>query len=143
MKTPSAADWGVINYEDLDAEWAFKTFFGKSMHEADLMFQRNAFQYQEDLQSMPAIPFNFYVHALIRYITSPHAAGDSDGASSFLHLIASLLKSNPSIIYPETRTALLKTAFTVSQQQMYYEADISIYGSFTETYALIELLAGI
>jgi hypothetical protein len=58
MKIPSRADWGDIDRNALDAEWALKQFVGKSFAEAEAMFQYNALYYQEDLQSMPSIPFH-------------------------------------------------------------------------------------
>ena len=70
MKIPNRSDWGDIDKDDLDANCAFKHFFGKSFTEAQSMFQKNAMYYQEDLQSMPAAPFNFYVPALAKYIVS-------------------------------------------------------------------------
>src|SRR5512145_1265569 len=106
MQIPSRADWGEIDKNDLDAKWAFDTFLGKSFSEAEAMFQSNALYYQEDLQSMPAIPLNFYAPALIKYITSERARGDSDGASSFLRLVIWILKTNRTVLSPETERAL-------------------------------------
>src|SRR5437773_949742 len=101
MQIPSRADWGDVDESDLDAKWAFDTFLGKSFSGAEAMFQYNALYYQEDLQSMPPVPFNFYTPALVSYITSERAQGDSDGASSFLRLVSWLLKSKRAIMNPE------------------------------------------
>lgn len=141
MRIPSRADWSDIDQNDLDAKWAFDTFFGKSFAEAEAMFESNALYYQEDLQSMAAIPFNFYAPALVKYITSNRAKGDSDGASSFLNLVTWLLKSNRSIMTPETLRAMLAAARHIAQRQEFYEADADIYGTFTERHAEIERLA--
>jgi hypothetical protein len=141
MQIPSLADWGDIDHADPDAKWAFDTFLGKSLAEAEAMFERNALYYQEGLQSMPKVPFNFYAHAFVKYITSDRARGDSDGASSFLYLIFWLLKSNRTIMHPETEKALLGAASQISQLQEFYAADPDIYGTFAERYAEIEQLA--
>ncbi|MGK2925589.1 MAG: hypothetical protein ACSLE2_08200 [Lysobacterales bacterium] len=138
MKIPSNSDWGEINQDDLDADWAYKTFFGKSFDEAVAMFQENALRYQEDLQSMPAAAFNFYAPGLVKYIISPQAAGDSDGASSFLHMVAWMIKTQQKIILPETERLLLGAAEQVSRNQTFYEADTDIYGEFPEVYAEIK-----
>lgn len=138
MKIPTSSDWGEINRDDLDADWAYKTFLGKSFDEAVAMFQENALNYQEDLQSMPAAAFNFYALALVEYITSPKAAGDSDGASSFLHMVSWMIKTQRNIISPETERLLLGAAEQVSRNQTFYEADTDIYGEFPEVYAEIE-----
>jgi hypothetical protein len=141
MHMPSLADWGDIDHADLDAKWAFDTFLGKSFAEAEAMFESHALHYQEGLQSMPTVPFNFYARALVKYITSDRAQGDSDGASSFLYLISWLLKSNRTVMNPETEKALLGAASQISQRQEFYAADPDIYGTFAERYAEIEQLA--
>jgi hypothetical protein len=134
MRIPTSADWGDINHDDLDADWAYKEFLGKSFDEAVTMFQENALYYQEDLQSMPTSAFNFYAPALVKYITSPQAAGDSGGASSFLHMVSWMLKTQRHIISVETEKLLLSAAEQVSKNQAFYQADICIYGEFTEVY---------
>jgi hypothetical protein len=143
MPIPSRADWGAIDENDLDAKWAFDTFLGKSFAEAEAMFQSHALHYQEDLQSMPPVPFNFYAPALIRYVTSERARGDADGGSSFLHLVSGLLKSNRPIMHPDTEQALVSAAKQVAERQEFYEADVAIYGYFADAYAEIQqLVAG-
>ncbi len=141
MKIPSRTDWGDIDENDLDAKSAFNTFLGKSFSEAEVLFQSNALYYQEELQSMPPVPFNFYAPALVNYIISERAKGDSDGASSFLHMISWILKSNSQILDSRTKDLLLNTASKISNNQEYYEADVDIYGTFSDVYSEIQKLA--
>ncbi|MEN8169919.1 MAG: hypothetical protein ABFS08_06820 [Pseudomonadota bacterium] len=131
MEIPSRIDWGDIDENDLDTEWAFKQFFGKSFDEAESLFQDHALYYQEDLQSMPFIPFNFYAPALAKYIISERAKGDSDGASSFLHLIVLLLKTRRDIISRETEQLLVDASDSIDKDQKFYDADVDIYGHFS------------
>ena len=138
MNIPTTTDWGEINHDDLDAEWAYRTFLGKSFDDAVAMFQDNALYYQEDLQSMPAAAFNFYAPALVEYMTSPHAAGDSDGASSFLHMVSWMLKTQRNIMSSETESLLLSAAEQVSRNQSFYDADVGIYGDFKDVYSEIQ-----
>ena len=126
--------------DDLDAKAAFDSFFGKSFSEAEALFQRNALFYQEELQSMPAGPFNFYAPSLVDYLTSERAKGDADGASSFLHMVSWILKTNPKILNPETKDVLLNAASQISKNQKFYEADVDIYGSFSEVHLEIQKL---
>jgi hypothetical protein len=141
MQIPTREDWGQVNEADLDAKWAFDTFLGKSFAEAEAMFQENALHYQEDLQSMPRVPFNYYTPALIKYVTSERAKGDSDGASSFLRLIIWLLKSNREVISPGTEQQLLAAAAHVAERQDFYAADASIYDDFRDLYREIQELS--
>jgi len=131
-KIPSKAHWGKIDKNDLDANWAYKQFFGKSFSEAERMFQENALYYQEDLQSMPEIPFNFYVQALEKYIVSERAKDDSDGASSFLAMVAWMLKTQQGIISKENRNKLISASAYITNNQSFYDADIDIYGKFED-----------
>jgi len=134
MKIPSKSDWGVIEKNNLDAECAFKQFAGKSLDEAEKMFRENALYYQEDLISMPSIAFNCYAPVFARYVLSDYAESDSDGASSFLHMIIELLQANRLLATLETVNILLDAANIVSNRQEFYDADINIYGEFSELY---------
>lgn len=141
MKIPTKADWGKVNHGDLDADYAYKQFFGKSYEDAIEMFKRNALHYQEDLQSMPTAAFNFYAPAFAEYITSAEAAEDSDGASSFLHMVSWMIKTDRKKIFPETEQLLLVAAENVAGNQAFYDADIDIYGKFQNIYAQIQCYA--
>jgi len=141
MKIPTRSDWGVIEKNNLDAECAFRQFSGKSLNEAEMMFRNNALYYQEDLISMPPVAFNFYAPAFARYILSDNAEADSDGASSFLHMVLELLQSNRSLTTTKTEKMLLASAQIVASKQEFYAADTDIYGDFPELYKQIMRLA--
>lgn len=138
VRIPSKSDWGAIEENNLDAECAFKQFAGKSLNDAEEMFRENALYYQEDLISMPPIAFNCYAPVFAKYILSNYAEGDSDGASSYLHMIIELLQArNKLLATTGTLKLLLDTAKIVSNKQEYYDADIDIYGDFSELYKTI------
>ena len=134
MNIPNKHEWGAIEKNNLDAEWAYKQFSGKSLYEAEKMFRENALYYQEDLISMPPIVFNFYAPVFAKYIVSDYAESDSDGASSFLELIIVLLERNRTLAKLGTMNQLMNAAKRVSQKQDYYDADIDIYGKFSDLY---------
>jgi len=142
MRIPTKSDWGVIEKDNLDAECAFKHFAGKSLDDAEKMFREHALYYEEDLISMPSVAFNCYAPVFAKYILSDYAESDSDGASSFLHMIIELLKSNRTLAAPETVKILLDAANTVSDKQEFYDAGIDIYGGFSDLYNEIIHLAG-
>ncbi|HEX7027035.1 MAG TPA: hypothetical protein VF268_07320 [Gammaproteobacteria bacterium] len=138
MSIPTKSDWGEIDKNDLDAQYAFKQFYGKSLSEAENMFRKNALHYQEDLYSMPGKVFSYYVQAFINYLASGDSAGDSDGASSFLHMIIWLLKNDRKNVHAQTLASLLGTAEAVSKKQQYYGASADIYGNFPALFKEIE-----
>lgn len=137
MNKPTKSQWGAIEKNNLDAETAFKNFIGKSFSEAEEMFKENAYYYQEDLISMPAVAFNYYAPAYANYVVSKSSKDDPDGASCFLHMVIELLKSNRHLATYETLEVLLQAAKRVSERQHFYDADVSIYGEFGSLYKKI------
>jgi hypothetical protein len=131
-RTPTRSDWGEVDPGDLDAQWALEQFLGKSFADAEELFATNALYYGEALESMPAVPFNFYARALAQYLTSDKARGDADGASSFLHMLAWMLETRPEIIAADTKVKLMTAAEHVAGNQAFYEASVSIYKRFPE-----------
>jgi hypothetical protein len=138
---PTRSDWGEVDPDDLDAQWTFEQFLGKSFAEAEELFATNALHYGEALESMPPVPFNFYACALVHYLTSTRARGDADGASSFLNRLAWILQARPEIVFAETKAKLLSTAEHVAANQAFYEASVSIYKRFPERLNRIKRLS--
>ena len=140
MTIPTRSDWGDIDENDLDAQWALKQFLGKTFADAEAMFAENALYYQEDLQSMSAAPLNFYAPALAKYLNSDRSHGDSDGASSFLHTLIWILKTRPEIFTSDVKGILIRTAKRIANRQVLYDADVNIYGQFSDLYSEIRRL---
>ena len=135
LNTPTEQDWG--DYKDgLDAEWAHKNFYGKSLEQALELFAENALYYQEDLGYMAAVPFRFYLSAFIRYLLSEQSKGDSDGAATYLELIIRKLDEEPKTVEPLIDD-VLACAERVASSQAFYDADVAIYGVFAQQYQRI------
>jgi len=134
MKIPTKSDWGFIDEDDIERRYAFDMFIGKSPEDAWVICLTNADNYQEELQSMPKVPFNFYAPILCRYIISESAKEDSDGASCFLDMVAWMLKTQASIIESTTKEMLVSSAKFVSENQRTYDASFDIYGNFKDKY---------
>ncbi len=130
MEIPTEKDWGFWQ-DGLDLEYAHKHFSGKSISEAIELFVDHSLYYQEDLMWMPAVPFQYYIHAYKEYILSDRSKDDSDGASCYLGLIGFKLKTNPEHII-SIFELLLPSAKTVAGRQEFYDANVEIYGDFKE-----------
>lgn len=137
MRIPTKGDWGPISEDDIERQYAFDMFIGKTKEQAREMCIYNALNYQEELQSMPEYPFNFYALILAGYIISDESKDDSDGASSFLHMVAWMLKTQSEIIYPGTKSILISACENIASNQKFYDADINIYGDFKNVYTEI------
>jgi hypothetical protein len=85
MKLPTAKE--IDPYDSLDGEVACMNFLGKNLDDAEALFRENSLRYQEDLMWMGPVAFRYYVTAVIRYIQSEAAAGDSDIIVSFIALL--------------------------------------------------------
>ena len=53
MQMPGLRDWGLVDENSLDAESAFRAFFGKSLTESRSLFVQNALFYRQELSSRP------------------------------------------------------------------------------------------
>lgn len=143
MRTPTKGDWGIIDKDDIEMQYAFEMFIGKTQDEAWEMCDDNALNYQEELQSLPEYPFNFYAQILAKYIVSKDAINDADGAGSFLSMVAWMLKTQGNNIYAETKVLLIASAKYVAKNQNFYDAEFDIYGDFKDELEQVMLCASI
>ena len=98
MTLPTAKE--INPYDDLDGRAACRNFLGKSLDEAEALFRENPTHYQEDLMWMGPVAFRFYVPALIHYIQSEAAAGDSDIINCFAGLLGFRLEHEAGELVP-------------------------------------------
>ena len=144
MDIPSEQDWeGVNNSYDLDAAYAFKMFFGKSIAETRADFARNPIERTDEIRSMPKIPFQYYIIAFRDFVRDVDKLDDwkSDAASCFISLVEEMFENKPDFIVPVYHE-LEPTLKFISQNQGLYDADEDIYGSFQSTMKRIMALSG-
>jgi hypothetical protein len=98
MKLPTAEE--IDPHGGLDAGVACKNFLGKTLDEAEALFQENSLRYQADLMWMGPVAFRYYVPAAIRYIKSDAAAEDSDIINCFAGLLEFRLKYESAELAP-------------------------------------------
>lgn len=126
---PLESDWGDY-HDDMEMAFAHRRFAGKQRSET-LSYFDAPLLVSEDLESMPDIPFRYYVFVYEDYLRSGNSAGDADAASSFLHLVRGKLERMPGQILPVMGELLPLVEF-VSSNQARYCADEEIYGKFAE-----------
>jgi hypothetical protein len=86
MNLPTAKEINPVP-ENLDGRCAERHFLGKTLEEAEALFRESSITYQEDLMFMGPSAFRFYVHAVINYVRSETATGDSDIISCFASIL--------------------------------------------------------
>lgn len=70
-----------------DEAYAFDHFYGKTLQEAEDMIHDAPQLYCEDFLYMPKVPFQFYLNAFIKYLSSERSKYDFDAANRFIGLI--------------------------------------------------------
>lgn len=135
MEIPSREDWSGFE-KNLDAQYAFKIFFGKSISEAIQLIQKNPIERGEEIRFMPPVPFRYYILAFRDYVLSEKSRDDSDAASCYLHLLDDKVADEPETINP-VMPALIESVQKVAEARSFYDADLDIYGDFEQIGARI------
>jgi len=125
MTLPTAKE--INPYDDLDGRVACKNFLGKSLDEAEALFRHNSTYYQEGLMWMGPIAFRFYVPALIHYIQSAAATGDSDIINCFAGLIEFRLEHEAAELFPIAEQ-LASACEYIIQHYSRFDLNPEIYG---------------
>jgi hypothetical protein len=98
MALPTREDFN--SHDSRDERSACEHFLGKSLPEAEALFRENSLYYQEDLMFMGVSAFRFYVEAVISYIQSDAATGDSDIINCFAGILEHRLKYDAEELCP-------------------------------------------
>ena len=128
QRPPTREEWGDLK-ADLDVEFGFQEFGGKTLEEAAPLFAENPIERASELQFTPPVVFNYYIFAFAAAATATSGQGQADLASCFLKLVQARALEQPetlAVVWP----GLLPAVITVSEQQSFYDADPGIYGSF-------------
>lgn len=141
---PSIPDQAVwYGYEeDLDVKYMHSLFFGKSIDDVLPYFEGGrAIERCSELLWAPRPVFQYYVHALTRFLLSERAKGESDAASPFLHLLENRETKDPGSV-SSIFASLAPCVEHVAENQSFYEADVDIYGDFQAQATRIRELCG-
>ena len=125
---PTEAEWRSEPW-DLDIPHAYEHFAGKSLEEAQRLFEEDALSYQEDLMFMPLACFRYYLDAYSQYLLSDASQGDSDAASCFFGLVEVRHKDIMSC-HVSARAHVHAVLDRLARSQAWFDASEDIYGSF-------------
>lgn len=131
-KIPGLQDWQGYK-DDIDARYAFKIFFGKTLAELQPLFKRNVIERTDELRFMPVRAFQYYIFALRDYIVDEHySSDDSDCAvDCYFNLVQAKLDAAPEAILP-VMELLLPSLHFISGNVAAYKIDEEIYGSIPQ-----------
>lgn len=141
MPIPSEEEWGGYK-ADLDTEYAHRLFAGKTNDDMQTAFEENVIERTDELRWMPKMPFQYYMLGFKQFIENRAENCDdrSDAASCFIRLVAEKLKNTPDFILP-ILDQLLPTVEYIVENQSPFDAEVSIYGNFSEIHKNILKLA--
>jgi len=140
MKIPTNYDWG--NYiQDLDQISAYNIFAGKSNTEVQKLFSDNVIERTDEIRFMTIKPFQYYMIGFKQYLMSIEFDEDSaaDAVSCFIRLVEEKLTNKPEYIIP-IMDEIYPVVQHIAEHQLDYDADLIIYGDFTEMLSRILVL---
>lgn len=139
MQLPTANEINV--FDSLDERAAAEHFLGKSLEEAERLFEHNFLFYQEDLMWMGPTAFEFYVVAAVRYLRRVSPEAGSDAVNTF----ASILEFQQEVEHdwqPSVVSEIKACLEYILSHWTTFEVDGSIYGDLRERYdRLLRLLS--
>jgi len=129
--------------DDLDVKYFYDFAYGKSIDEIQNRFgEGTSIERADELLFSPRVVFQFYIQAFVNYIMSEKAKGDSDSASSFIHLLLSREEKDPGSV-KNIYQSLAETIDFIENNQEYYKADLGIYGNFADLCKEIKRRCGV
>jgi hypothetical protein len=130
---PIESDFIDSQSRDLDERHAVKMFLGKTRARAEEMFRQNFLFYQEDLTYMRPAAFRFYLIPAMQYLLSDAAAGDSDAASTFCHMLEHRLRTEPETL-KQMKDVVLDAIRRILDSFARYACSPEIYGDVPARY---------
>jgi hypothetical protein len=139
---PKESDWG--NWEaDVDQKSAYELYFGHSNAEMKQRYFDAPIEVASELQFMPIAPFRYHMLGFSKAVICNEGYDEmtiSTAPYSFLKLIIYKLKNNKSDIEPIMNAIWPSIKYVVDNQKK-YDADIDIYGDFSDLLKEIEELS--
>ena len=129
---PTEEQWGSWK-SDVDLASAHNIFFGKSNAEVQDDFYRCVIERADELRYMPNEVFQYYILGFKDFIMAGkfQLFDSADAADSFLKLIEHKLKNSYESLKP-VFSDIYPAIEYVCQNQVEFDADINIYGDFSE-----------
>jgi len=133
---PAREDWGDLGI-DPEVRSGYRLYGGRSREEALPLFAASPIERAAELRCAPTAVFNDDVFCFADVLSSPAGAGAADAASCFVRLVRDRLRTDAAgvaAIYPALKPAI----DSIAERQAFFDADVDIYGSFSDIVRAIE-----
>ncbi len=138
---PTREEWGKCpaHVLDLDWNWSFEHYAGKSNEEVAATVAGNPLSAAEDVRYMNRVPFRYYVKGYCECLAQRRfdAHHMADAASCLFGTIEYKLQHDPASLLPVDETVMRTLQFAADQQDE-IEASHAIYGDFQEKLRAIQ-----
>lgn len=134
MTIPTREEINV--YDSLDERVSCERFLGKNLDEAEALFRENAARFQENLYWMGPVAFRYYVIALVNYIQSPFAEGNSSAVSYFELVLEYRLEYSAVEMVPIAGQLAAICDYIIENYDRFH-VPRSIYGDFRPRYVAL------
>ena len=135
--TPSRESWGDIK-ADVDLPCAFRELGGKTIAEAAPILEADPSRIYHFLHASDEV-FAYYILCLADFLVTDESQGAAECASTFLNAVHARMSKRPGT-FGKNYTDIKQVIDKVSSRQGFYDADHSIYGSFSDLRQKIEEL---
>jgi hypothetical protein len=123
-------------YDDLDGRTACEHFLGKTVEDAEAMFQENSLYYEDDLKWMGPIAFQYYAEAAIRYLQSDAAEHDCDFVSALAGTLEFRLEHFPESLAPISVRLVSVCEYVVANWPRFKD-EYGLYGDVPSRYSAL------
>jgi hypothetical protein len=130
--TCNATDWHPAP-GNLDEAWAKNTLAGLSKEAAISILEINPTTYTEAISHSKGACFQFHLDILLDFLLSHRSGENFAAAYAFMSIISS--STEVCCVSDEFLSKISVGGKLVSENQMLYDADIDIYGSFHDLYS--------
>lgn len=138
---PLDKEWGKISSSDLDLQYVYKKFLGKTNLEMQRIYNGVvAIEYVDALRWMPPIPFYYYIQGIIDCIINEHyqSIDSYDAAYSFFGLIREKLEKNPHFLIPVKDKVLTTINYIMDNQSAFCIDEYNDQDEFASIYGYIQ-----
>jgi hypothetical protein len=132
---PDESSW-CISPADEDGLLAKEELMGLDEVQAHEKLIRSGSSYSEWLEFLPKQPFQFYLKILIKYLLSQISNNDFGASSSLFSFLPRKIEKCPEC-FEGIEDILPSLLFEIAKKQKAYDADIDLFGDFSQHASVI------
>jgi hypothetical protein len=138
VDVPTELGWHIYP-DDEDGLWARDELMGLDEIHASEKLISSGSSYAEWLEFSPKQPFQFYLKVMLKYLLSDTSKNDFGVSSSLFSFLPRKIENCPEC-FEGIEDILSDILFEIAKKQNFYDADIDLFGDFSEHASAIRSL---